>query len=79
MEPAQTIITKLGGPSAVARVVKLHRTRVSSWQRPRERGGHDGLIPQRHHRALLDFAERNKIPLTADDFLPPRGDGEEAA
>jgi hypothetical protein len=72
MEPAQTIIAKLGGPGIVAGVVKVHRTRVSNWKRPRKRGGTNGVIPQRHHRSLLDYAAERSIELHAEDFLAPR-------
>lgn len=72
MEPAQTIIEKLGGPGVVAGIVGVHRTRVSNWKRPRESGGTNGLIPQGYHRVLLDHAVENSIPLNAEDFLPPR-------
>jgi len=72
MEPAQSIITKLGGPSVVAREVGVHRTRVSNWSRPREKGGTGGLVPQKHHRALLDLAQQQGVELSAADFLPLR-------
>ena len=71
-EPAGTIVTKLGGPSIVAGIALVHRTRVSNWMRPKEKGGTGGLIPQRYHRTLLDYAASNSIALTADEFLPPR-------
>jgi hypothetical protein len=79
MEPAETIITKLGGPGVVAGVVKVHRTRVSNWKRRRESGGTDGLIPQRYHRQLLDYAAENSIDLSAEDFLMPRSAAEHAS
>jgi hypothetical protein len=72
MEPADSIIARLGGPSAVAGIVKIHRTRVSNWKRSRQSGGTGGVIPQRHHRALLDFAAEQSIALTAEEFLAPR-------
>lgn len=71
MEPAQTIIQKLGGPTAVAGLVGIHRTRVSSWQRSQERGGTGGRIPQGHIPTLLQAARERGIELSADDFLPP--------
>ena len=74
MEPAQTIISLLGGPKAVSSAVGVHRTRVSNWKRPKAAGGTDGLIPQRHHRTLLDLAESKDVPLCADDFLPAKVD-----
>lgn len=69
VEPAQTIITKLGGPTAVSKIVGVHRTRVSSWKRSRASGGTDGRIPQDHHAALLAFARENGVSLSAEDFL----------
>lgn len=70
MEPAQTIIRKFGGPTAMANLLGIHRTRISSWQRAKSRGGTDGLIPQSYHRRLLDYARSKGIALSADDFLP---------
>lgn len=72
MKPATQIIAKLGGPTAVANLVDVHRTRVSNWKRPRSRGGTDGLIPQKYHRTLLDYAAANSIELSAEEFLAPR-------
>jgi hypothetical protein len=72
MEPARSIITKLGGEGAVALICGIAVSGPYRWQYPRERGGTGGLIPQRHHRALIDHAEANGIPLTAEEFLPPR-------
>ena len=69
MEPAQTIIRKLGGPNAVAEVVGVHRTRVSNWQRSRAAGGTDGLVPQKHHAALLAFARDKGIELKPEEFV----------
>lgn len=71
MEPAQSIIHKFGGPSAVAEIVGVHRTRVSNWQRSKEAGGTGGRIPQDHHRPLLDYARAHAIDLRAEDFLEP--------
>ncbi len=72
MEPAQTIIAKLGGPGTVSEVVGIHRTRVSNWQRPRAKGGTNGLIPQDYHLRLIDFAAEKGVVLTGNDFLPLR-------
>lgn len=72
MDPAHTIISKLGGPSIVAGAVGVHRTRVSNWRRPRAKGGTGGMIPQWHHLTLIDFAASIGVTLTAHDFLPVR-------
>lgn len=70
MEPASTIIDRLGGVTKVAQVVGVHRTRVSNWKRARQSGGTDGRIPQGYHVLLLQYARDHGVPLSADDFLP---------
>lgn len=70
MNPAESIIDKLGGPSKISREVGVHRTRVSNWKRPRECGGTGGVIPQKHIPALLSLAKREGIEITAEEFLP---------
>jgi hypothetical protein len=69
LEPAQSVIQKFGGPSTLAGILGVHRTRVSNWMRPREKGGTGGFIPQRYHRLLLDHAHRAGIALCAEEFL----------
>ncbi|MGP3699214.1 hypothetical protein [Rhodobacter sp. NSM] len=70
MEPARTIITKLGGPSKVAEIVGIHRTRVYSWMRPRIKGGTGGLIPMWHVPALMAAAAEAGVHIAAADFVP---------
>ena len=70
MEPAATIIKRLGGPAAVAAAVGTALTAPYRWRYPRTKGGTGGVIPQRHHRALIEFAKAKAIALNADDFLP---------
>ena len=70
MEPASSIIEALGGPNAVAEIAGVHRTRVSNWMRPKDKGGTGGLIPFRHAPLLIEAARRRGISLSADDFLP---------
>jgi len=72
MEPARSIITKLGGEGAVALICGTALSAPYRWQYARERGGTGGLIPQRHHRPLMDYAQAQRIPLVAEEFLPPR-------
>ena len=73
MEPAHSIIKRLGGPSKVALRVGVHRTSVSNWMRPKAKGGTGGLVPFRHVPDLIAFAAELGQPLSADDFLPVRG------
>jgi hypothetical protein len=70
-EPAASIIKKLGGEMVVSRVTGTKRVAPYRWCYSRERGGTGGLIPQRHHRKILEYARENGIPLTSDEFLPP--------
>lgn len=70
MEPASSIISKLGGDTAVAAITGVHRTRVANWKRSKDSGGTGGTIPFRHVPKLLEAAQRADIALTAGDFLP---------
>ncbi|WP_291669188.1 hypothetical protein [Bosea sp. (in: a-proteobacteria)] len=69
MEPASSIIDRLGGVARVAEIVGVHRVRVSNWKRPKSAGGTGGRVPQSHHVKLLAAAERLGVALSAADFL----------
>lgn len=70
MEPASSIVRKLGGPSSVAAIVGVHRTRVSNWSRPKAAGGTGGLIPLKYATTLIAAAAERGIEITADEFMP---------
>lgn len=70
MKPAQAIIEKIGGIDKAVEITGVHRTRVYAWQKEAERGGTGGIIPQKHHVAILNYARENGIELSADEFLP---------
>jgi hypothetical protein len=70
MEPARTVIKRLGGEAKVSEITETSLNAPYRWQYPREKGGTGGVIPQRHHRKLLAYAKENKIELSAEDFLP---------
>jgi hypothetical protein len=70
-EPAATIIRKLGGEEKVSRATGTKRVAPYRWQYSKEKGGTNGLIPQRHHPRLLAFAKQIGVPLSSDEFLPP--------
>jgi hypothetical protein len=72
MGPASKIIQKLGGEAKVSAVTGTSGNAPYRWQYPKTKGGTGGVIPQRYHRTLLDYASENEIPLTADEFLPDR-------
>jgi hypothetical protein len=67
--PASIIIARLGGEAAVAAITGTAYTAPYRWQAARARGGTGGVIPQRHHRRLIDYARANGIPLSAEEFL----------
>lgn len=69
LQPAVGIISKLGGPTAVARIAGVHRTRVSNWMRPRQAGGTGGVIPQKHIGKLIAHARANNIEIEPGAFL----------
>lgn len=80
LEPARSVISKLGGVDTVALATGAHRTRVFRWMYPSSRGGTGGLIPQRHIRTLLDYAASKHVKLSPADFLaqhpgPPKKNG----
>lgn len=70
MEPAKSIIDRLGGEAKVSEITGTAYTAPYRWQHSRAQGGTDGLIPQRHHPALLAYARQHGISLEAADFLP---------
>ena len=72
MEPAATIIKKLGGEARVADITGTALTAPYRWQREKSKGGTGGLIPQAHHRILLDYAHAHGFVLSAEEFLIPR-------
>lgn len=72
MEPANSIITYLGGAKAVSGIVEKHVSRVYRWTYPETvREGTGGLIPAREQRKLLDHCRENQIDLRPDDFFSP--------
>jgi hypothetical protein len=78
MNPARLIIARLGGEARVSRITGTSYTAPYRWQAAKAKRGTGGLIPQRHHRRLLDYARANGIELTAEDFLAPAPAPEQA-
>ena len=70
LDPAYTIIEKLGGLQNAAEAADVTESRVCRWRLPKgKRGGTDGLIPSRHHQKLLDWAAKHKKDLDPTDFF----------
>jgi hypothetical protein len=72
MDPAATIVRKLGGEAKVAGIVGTALSAPYRWQLEKSRGRTGGFVPQADHRALLDYAHAHGIALTAEEFLMPR-------
>jgi hypothetical protein len=70
-DPATRIIALFGGARRVSAMINVSSTAPYLWRYGREHGGTGGVIPQKHHRALLAWAKAEGLKLSADDFLPP--------
>lgn len=69
MEPANTVIKKLGGVRAVARELKIYPSSVSRWCKPIENHGLGGRIPSKRQSKLLIMAARLSIDLKPGDLV----------
>jgi hypothetical protein len=75
MNKVEEIIEAYGGVMKIAKMLKVHRTRVSWWKVPKSRGGTGG-IPHKHIPQLM---KNNIHGFTLDDFMTRIEDDEEAA
>lgn len=73
LEPAKSVIKKLGGPERVAGITKANVSRVYRWMYPRERGGTGGMIPYSQAQKLIQFAGSEGIDLAPADFFASEG------
>lgn len=69
-EPANSIIKKFNGLTAVAGITNVTPHTVMRWRKPREEGGTGGVIPHWHMDKLLAAAMNLGIKLEPSDFLP---------
>lgn len=69
LEPAKTVIERLGGPVRVSEICGVHESRPSHWMRPRDKKGTGGLIPAEYQQVLLDYAKAHGIDLKPADFF----------
>ncbi|WP_170138988.1 hypothetical protein [Rhodoplanes serenus] len=79
LEPARSVIEKLGGVQAVASMTGKHISRIYRWMYPVERGGTGGLIPTQQQPILLDEARARDLDLKPEDFFVRGGTTERAA
>lgn len=62
LNPAYTVIERLGGKAAVADRLDLDKSTLSRWCQPRPEGT-GGVIPQRHWPALIEMARESRVRL----------------
>ena len=60
LEPAYSVIEKLGGKSTGAEALELDKSTLSRWCQPRP-GGTGGLIPQRYWPQLMQMARDQRV------------------
>lgn len=63
---AHEVITKCGGVSRVADILKISYSRVYHWS------WQAGVVPAKHQYRLLCAARKAGIDLTPDDFFPAK-------
>lgn len=76
MEPASTIIKRLGGEARASQITGTSAATPYKWQYPRSAKGTGGTIPLRHHRAILEYSKAHRLGITAEDLQPCERDQE---
>ena len=69
MEPASSIIAKLGGEREVAAATGTSYTAPYRWQHPVDKGGTGGRVPSKHIPVLIEMAKARGIALSTDEFF----------
>ena len=77
LEPAHSIIEKLGGPAMAAEASGADVSRVRRWRLPKnpkdtKNSGTGGIIPASRHQRILDWARAHGKSLTPEDFFVGR-------
>lgn len=67
LEPAYTVIEKLGGKSSVAESLALDKSTLSRWCQPRP-SGTGGLIPQRYWPQLIEMAREQRVRISIKEL-----------
>ena len=75
MEPAKSIIKKLGGEKVVSQITGTSYTAPYRWQHPVAKGGTGGAIPQKHIPALMAHARQVQVALDASEFFAADASG----
>lgn len=74
LEPAATVVRKLGGPPVAAQICGVRVSSVYRWLWPLtptsgDMRGSGGMIPARHQIAILEWSKRNGNPVRPEDFF----------
>jgi hypothetical protein len=68
LEPAYTLIERLGGKSAVAGALNLDKSTLSRWCKPAP-GGTGGLIPQRYWPQLIEMGRQQGVVVAVRELV----------
>lgn len=69
LEPAKSIIAKVGGVDVAADVTGKHVSRIYRWMYAKEKGGTGGQIPFDDAKKLLAHSRKNGLGVDAHDFF----------
>lgn len=69
LEPAKSVIAKMGGADVVASITGKHVSRVYRWMHPKIRGGTGGFVPHEDAVKLLTAAPLRGVSLAPNDFF----------
>lgn len=67
LEPAYSVIERLGGKSLVSESLALDKSTLSRWCQPRPMGT-GGMIPQRYWAALLAMARVKGVDIKLEEL-----------
>jgi hypothetical protein len=68
LNPAYTVVERLGGKSTVAQTLGLSKAQMTRWCSPTDAGGTGGVIPQKYWGTLLDMAKQQRVRLTLKEL-----------
>lgn len=68
LDPAYSVINRLGGKSEVSYRLKLNKSTLSRWCQPRPMGT-GGQIPQRHWSELVELALEKGVKIKVEELI----------
>jgi hypothetical protein len=68
LEPAYTLIERLGGKAEVAYHLDLDKSTLSRWCQPKPQGT-GGAVPRKHWRGLMAMAAAKGVELKLEDLV----------